>query len=66
MLIDVEGSYDLNEAITLSIGARNLLDEYPDAGDPAVGDTCCGRIYRSDSEVDWQGGFYYVRAVAKF
>ncbi|NQY38798.1 MAG: TonB-dependent receptor [Henriciella sp.] len=66
VLIDVEGSYDLNEAITLSIGARNLLDEYPDAGDPAIGDTCCGRIYRSDSEVDWQGGFYYVRAVAKF
>lgn len=66
VLIDVEGSYDLNEAITLSVGARNLLDEYPDSGDPAIGDTCCGRIYRSDSEVDWQGGFYYVRAVAKF
>ncbi len=66
VLIDVEGSYDVNDAITLSVGARNLLDEYPDVGDPAVGDTCCGRIYRSDSEVDWQGGFYYVRAVAKF
>lgn len=66
VLIDVEGSYDLNDAITLSVGARNLLDEYPDAGDPAISDTCCGRIYRSDSEVDWQGGFYYVRAVAKF
>ena len=66
VLIDIEGSYDVTDAITLSVGARNLFDEYPAEGDPAVGDTCCGRIYRSDSEVDWQGGFYYVRAVAKF
>ena len=66
VLFDLEGSYDLTDAVTLAVGARNLFDEYPDAGDPAIGDTCCGRIYRSDSEVDWQGGFYYVRAVARF
>ncbi|NQY12903.1 MAG: TonB-dependent receptor [Henriciella sp.] len=64
--VDVEGSYDVTDAITLSVGARNLFDEYPDEADPAIGDSCCGRIYLSASEVDWQGGFYYVRAVAKF
>ncbi|MEO1661722.1 MAG: TonB-dependent receptor [Pseudomonadota bacterium] len=66
IFIDVEGSYDVSDAITLSVGARNLFDEYPDVADPAIGDSCCGRIYLSASEVDWQGGFYYVRAVAKF
>jgi len=66
VMFDLEGSYDVNDAIMIAVGARNIFDEYPDVGDPAIGDTCCGRIYRSDSEVDWQGGFYYVRAVAKF
>ena len=34
--------------------------------DPAIGDSCCGRVYRSDSIVDWQGGFYYARILAEF
>ncbi|MEP1143727.1 MAG: TonB-dependent receptor [Henriciella sp.] len=66
VLFDLEGSYDFNENLTLSLGARNLFDEYPDVADPAIGDSCCGRIYLSASEVDWQGGFYYLRGVAKF
>lgn len=66
VLFDLEGSYDVTDSITLALGARNLFDEYPDVADPAIGDSCCGRIYLSASEVDWQGGFYYLRAVAKF
>ena len=66
ILFDLEGSYDVNDALTLSLGARNLFDQYPDQADPAIGDSCCGRVYLSASEVDWQGGFYYLRAVAKF
>ncbi|MEO1323215.1 MAG: TonB-dependent receptor [Pseudomonadota bacterium] len=66
VFIDVEGAYDVTDAITLAVGARNLFDAYPDVADPSIGDSCCGRIYLSGSEVDWQGGFYYLRAVAKF
>jgi len=66
VLVDLEGSYDITDAITVAIGARNVFDEFPDEGDPAIGDTCCGRIYRSDSVVDWQGGFYYARLRAEF
>jgi iron complex outermembrane receptor protein len=61
---DLEGRYLLNENITLVLGARNIFDTYPDPGE--IGETCCGRIYRSDSIVDWQGGFYYARIMANF
>lgn len=58
---DVDLSYRFNEHLTAALGARNLFDNYPDEGDDLIGDTCCGRIYRSDSIVDWQGGYYYTR-----
>ncbi|WP_022693383.1 TonB-dependent receptor plug domain-containing protein [Ponticaulis koreensis] len=61
VLVDVEASYQISDAVRLSLGARNVFDEYPDAADPAIGDSCCGRIYRSDSVVDWQGGYYYLK-----
>ena len=60
-MVDVEASYQISDAVRLSLGARNVFDEYPDAADPAIGDSCCGRIYRSDSSVDWQGGYYYLK-----
>ncbi|MEM9938719.1 MAG: TonB-dependent receptor [Pseudomonadota bacterium] len=61
---DIEGAYEVSDVLTLALGVRNVTDEYPDEG--TIGETCCGRIYRSDSIVDWQGGFYYAKAVAKF
>ena len=66
VMFDVEGSWQATDAVKLSVGARNIFDEYPDEADPAIGDSCCGRIYRSDSEVDWQGGFYYAKVTAEF
>jgi len=63
-MFDLESSYTLSENLTLSVGVRNLFDNYPDAG--TMGETCCGRIYRSDSIVDWQGGYYYTRLAARF
>ncbi|MEM9668745.1 MAG: TonB-dependent receptor [Pseudomonadota bacterium] len=66
VLIDLEASYEVNDIVTLAVGARNILDNFPDIADPAIGDSCCGRIYRSDSIVDWQGGFYYGRISASF
>lgn len=61
---DIEASYDLSDAVKVSLGVRNLFDEYPAPGE--IGETCCGRIYRSDSIVDWQGGYYYARVRADF
>ena len=63
LLIDVEASYTWRDMLTLSIGARNVFDNYPEPGEFEV---CCGRIYRSDSIVDWQGGYYYARLRASF
>ena len=61
VLVDLEASYQISDSVRLSLGARNVFDEYPDAADPAIGDSCCGRVYRSDSSVDWQGGYYYLK-----
>ena len=61
ILFDLELTYHISESLSLSAGARNLFDEYPDAGTDEMGETCCGRIYRSDSIVDWQGGYYYTK-----
>ncbi|GEA12665.1 TonB-dependent receptor [Alteromonas sp. KUL49] len=63
-IFDLEGTYYINETLTLSAGVRNLFDNYPD--EDTIGEACCGRIYRSDSIVDWQGGFYYARLTANF
>ncbi len=64
VFVDLEAAYRVNETYQIAAGVRNLFDNYPDEGE--IGETCCGRIYRSDSVVDWQGGFYYVKATATF
>ncbi len=63
---DLEVNYRVTDNYTFAIGARNIFDQYPDEADDAIGDSCCGRIYRSDSIVPWQGGFYYARVTAEF
>jgi iron complex outermembrane receptor protein len=64
VLFDIEASYAIDENVTVTFGARNVFDEYPALG--TIGETCCGRLYRSDSIVDWQGGYYYGKAAVKF
>ncbi len=63
--VDIEGTYFFTDTLSLAVGVRNLFDNYPDPSELG-GDSCCGRIYRSDSVVDWQGGYYYTKLVAKF
>ena len=61
---DIEGQYRFNDMFRLSLGARNVLDEYP--AQDAIGDYCCGRLYSSATGMDWQGAYYYGRLTVDF
>lgn len=62
-LVDVEVSYELNETCRLTLGGRNIFDNFPQHDLLAA---TAGRVYRADSVVDWQGGFYYARVGFSF
>ncbi|MFN3512819.1 MAG: TonB-dependent receptor plug domain-containing protein [Phenylobacterium sp.] len=63
--MDVEATWNITEAHSLTIGARNVFDKFPDPD--LIGESATnGRIYRSDTIPDWQGGFYFVRVSASF
>ena len=65
VFVDVEFSYQATETYSVAVGARNLFANYPDpdkTGESATN----GRVYRSDSVVDWQGGFWYAKVSANF
>ncbi len=61
---DLEAQYQINEMFRVSVGGRNIFDEYP--GEDTIGDYCCGRIYSSGTAVDWQGAYYFGRLTAEF
>ncbi|ABI75893.1 transporter, outer membrane receptor (OMR) family [Hyphomonas neptunium ATCC 15444] len=63
--VDLEATYTFDEMYRISLGARNIFDQYPDES-TLRGDSCCGRLYLSDSVVDWQGGYYYLKGVVEF
>ena len=58
MLVDVQAAWRINDAVSAMFGGLNVLDEAPDR---AAFEACCGRIYRSDSMISWQGAYYYLR-----
>lgn len=62
--LDLEATYRFNDMISVSLGGRNVGDEYPDKDE--IADYCCGRVYASGSYVDWQGAFYYGRINVNF
>jgi iron complex outermembrane receptor protein len=59
-------SYDISQALTLTLGGNNIFDSYPDKIDVAnrfVG----GRVaYQSISPAGAEGAFYYVKADYRF
>jgi iron complex outermembrane receptor protein len=62
--LDLEAQYQINDMFKVSLGGRNLFDEYPETD--AISDYCCGRLYSSGTAVDWQGAYYYGRITADF
>ena len=57
--LDVEGSYKPMPGVELSLGAENVLDNFPDENPFA---TNVGSKYPESSPMGFAGGFYYARA----
>jgi len=73
LLTDLEVSYQMSKAWTLSLGANNLFNEYPDqvnaqllAEQRANLDNTAVTIYPSFSPFGINGGYYYARLAVKF
>ncbi len=61
-LVDLETSYTMKTGLTVSLGAQNLFDSYPDRSQPGVS----GTKYPEYSPFGFNGGFYYFRALYAF
>lgn len=63
--LDVEVGYDFSDELTVVLGAKNALDEYPDRN--VQWDTeIAGSTYPTTSPIGINGGFYYVRGIYTF
>lgn len=60
--VDMSLGWNVNDSITTTLGARNVLDTYPDVGNL---NTCCGRIY-PETAADWYGRYVYLNVNANF
>ncbi|WP_321489970.1 TonB-dependent receptor [uncultured Hyphomonas sp.] len=63
LFVDASVSVQLNDLLTLCIGAENLFDEYPDE---AVLEVSKGLIYSRNAPYDTDGGQYFLRLSARF
>ena len=61
--VDISNSLNFDNGIQLEIGVENVFDNYPT---PGQFESCCGRIYRSDSFVPWQGALVYIELETAF
>jgi len=70
LVADVEATYSFNDHFSLSAGAQNLFDNYPDKDlrsiDPITGLPGNGNQYIDASPFGYNGGLWYVRAGLKF
>ncbi len=58
-LIDMEVAYDFGEALTLTLGARNALNHYPEKNPNAA--AVAGNLYSPATPFSYNGGYYYLR-----
>ncbi len=73
--VDLDVSYTFDDRYTVTVGANNLFDEYPDKIAPTTtnpiyaltGSTADGQIYpRSGGPFGMNGGFWYARLNVKY
>ena len=57
-LLDLESGFPFGDGVTLSIGARNVLNTHPEDHPRASGD---GNRYGTFSPFGFNGGYYYAR-----
>ena len=60
--VDLETSYTMKTGLTVSAGAQNLFDSYPDRTAPGAS----GTKYPEFSPFGFNGGYYYLRALYAF
>jgi iron complex outermembrane receptor protein len=71
-VFDIEATYEFNDNFTISVGAQNLTDQYPDritlGGTYAStgGGRFTGDLYPDTSPFGFNGGFWYAKAGFKF
>ncbi len=62
--VDLEVAYSFTEELTVTVGAKNAFDEYPDENTQYAG--IAGSLYPTTSPIGINGGFYYLRGVYTF
>jgi iron complex outermembrane receptor protein len=62
-MVDVAASYDVLYHLTVTVGADNVFNSYPDQ---ATFQASRGLIYSRNSPYSTDGGLYYVRLNARF
>ena len=61
---DFDVTWDVNEALSVTLGGNNIFDEYP--GPPPSFRTCCGEPVHTSTVMGWQGSYYYVRGAFRW
>ena len=61
-IVDLETSYTMKTGLTISAGAQNLFESFPDRSQPGVS----GTKYPEYAPFGFNGGFYYFRALYAF
>lgn len=62
-LTDLEVGYNLTDDLSFVVGAENLLDEEPSKN---IYDKILGSEYPESIPFDYNGGFFYFKAIANF
>jgi len=65
-MTDLELSYEATHHVTLTVGASNLFNVYPNRVNPADMGLSTGAIYPTWSPININGGFYYGRVAIGF
>ena len=61
VITDVEFSYEINESLTVALGANNIFDVFPDEYSKGRTSGFLGAIYPLNSPMGFNGGYYYLR-----